>query len=131
VSSVGQLVFTMPIPVFTMPIPVFTMPILVFTFRRSGCFTMVRSARSRWAEIRSSTPAEERLDCLAVEPESAADPHRQKLISLAQLVDQSSADAETGRDFPNGQEPFVRTGIRQNVAHHRRTKLRLNVSAFC
>ena len=41
-------------------------------------------------------PGDKRRDRLAVEPERAADPQRQKLIPLAQPVNQGRADAETG-----------------------------------
>jgi len=76
-------------------------------------------------------PGDERLDRLAVKPECAADPKCQELISPTQPVNDGRADAETGCDFANGQEPLVRTGIRRHLAHHRRTKRRLKVSAFC
>jgi hypothetical protein len=52
VSSVGKLVFTMPILVFTMPIRVFTMADPGVHVPPIRLFTMFRSARSRWAEIR-------------------------------------------------------------------------------
>jgi hypothetical protein len=41
----------------------------------------------------------------------ATDSQRQKLIALAQPVDQGRADAKAGRDFANRHEPLVRTGI--------------------
>jgi len=39
-----------------------------------------------------------------VEPQRAADSQREKLVPLAQPVNQSRADTETGGDFPNSQE---------------------------
>jgi len=66
-----------------------------------------------------------------IEAEGAADPQTAQLVSLAELVDQGSADAKARRNLTDRHEAFVRSGIWQKFVHHRRTKRRLTISTWC
>ena len=61
---------------------------------------------------------------------SASDPQAAQLAALAQLVDRRRAQAEAGGNRAHRDQPLVRARIGRKLAHHRRTKWRLNQSVF-